>query len=221
MVSLWDTVRSPTISPSLPMSLWKQRSSRLITAPRRIIRCDHRIQRWKSFTQWVSLTFLKRAQTVGSLFYWRYKWLLLSKSKVLPTLKLWWTENKQAQFMKKYNFHLHVTPLSWGQLQQHWWWTYPSRGKQGFLQILFYLLQSAVLSVLIQSAISLTIKPDVRRHGPSTGTESMPFRKCRIKIKKIPRKLRYADVWNSQSFIGKLLFFWVPFIFVTSKEMLF
>lgn len=137
MVSLWDTVRSPTISPSLPMSLWKQRSSRLITAPRRIIRCDHRIQRWKSFTQWVSLTFLKRAQTVGSLFYWRYKWLLLSKSKVLPTLKLWWTENKQAQFMKKYNFHLHVTPLSWGQLQQHWWWTYPSRGKQGFLQILF------------------------------------------------------------------------------------
>lgn len=49
--------------------------------------------------------------------------------------------------------------------------------------MLFYVLQSAVLSVSIQSAISLTIKPDVRRHGPSTGTESMPFRKCRIKIK--------------------------------------
>lgn len=69
-----------------------------------------------------------------------------------------------------------VTSGTPGQLQQPWTWTHPSRRKQGFLQALFYLLQSAVLSVLIQSAISLTIKPDVRRHGPSMGTESMPFR---------------------------------------------
>lgn len=68
-----------------------------------------------------------------------------------------------------------VTSRTPEQLQQHWTWTHPSRGKQGFLQILFYLLQSAVPSVSIQSAISLTIKPDVRRHGSSTGTESMPF----------------------------------------------
>lgn len=77
-----------------------------------------------------------------------------------------------------------IIPVTPRQLQQHWRWTLHSRGKQGFLQILFYLLQSAVLSVLIQSAISLTIKPDVHRHGPSTETESMPFRKCRIKTKK-------------------------------------
>lgn len=118
------------------------------------------------------------------------KQLLLFKSYVLTKPKLWWTENKQAQFMKKYTDRSSsLVSLHWlqGKLQQHWWWTHPSRAKQGFLQILLYLLQSAVLSVSIQSAISSTIKPDVRRHGPSTGTESMPFRKCRIKIKN-PKK---------------------------------